>query len=102
MNYWRTFLSFSFFAHFFTLSNKLLRMAVKKAKKKELGIIDHEKVEYEPVRKDFYVEPPDLADMTKDEVDLLRAELDCIKIRVFLLPLKLITNNSRELNVLSQ
>jgi ATP-dependent RNA helicase DDX46/PRP5 len=39
-------------------------------------------MEYEPFRKDFYVEPVELAEMDQYEVDLLRAELDGIKIRV--------------------
>ena len=53
----------------------------KKAKKKDLAAIDHTRVSYESFRKEFYVPPPDIADMTDEEADLLRLELDGIKIR---------------------
>lgn len=58
-------------------------MAVKKAvKRKDVAKVDNSKMDYEPFRKEFYVEPSDLAEMTQEEVDLLRADLDGIKIRV--------------------
>lgn len=38
-------------------------------------------MEYEEFRKDFYIEPPELREMTSDQADLLRIELDGIKIR---------------------
>lgn len=59
----------------------ILAMAAKMKKKKELPAVDHSKVKYEPFRKNFYVEPADLADLTEQEVDELRLELDAIKIR---------------------
>ncbi len=59
----------------------ILALAAKKAKKKDLATVDHAKVKYEPFRKEFYVPPPDIAAMTDEEADLLRLELDGIKIR---------------------
>lgn len=56
-------------------------LAAKKAKKKDLAIIDHDKIRYEPFRKAFYHAPPDVAAMTEEEADLLRLSLDGIKIR---------------------
>ena len=53
----------------------------KKAKKKDLTVVDHSRIAYEPFRKEFYIAPPDIAEMTDDEADLLRLELDGIKIR---------------------
>ncbi|KAI9596059.1 P-loop containing nucleoside triphosphate hydrolase protein [Syncephalis fuscata] len=60
----------------------ILALAAKKAaKRKDVAQVDHSKMDYEPFRKDFYVEPAELAEMDQCEVDLLRAELDGIKIR---------------------
>ncbi|KAF8605294.1 P-loop containing nucleoside triphosphate hydrolase protein [Ceratobasidium sp. AG-I] len=59
----------------------ILALAAKKAKKKDLAIVDHDKMKYEPFRKAFYHPPPDVAAMTEDEADLLRLSLDGIKIR---------------------
>lgn len=59
----------------------ILALAAKKAKKKELAAVDHGRIKYEPFRKEFYVPPPDIAAMTDEEADLLRLELDSIKIR---------------------
>lgn len=59
----------------------ILALAAKKAKKKEMATVDHSRVKYEPFRKEFYVPPPDIAAMTDEEADLLRLELDSIKIR---------------------
>ena len=58
-----------------------LRSIAKKSKKKDLPVVDHQKVEYLPFRKDFYVEVPELAKMTKAEVDAYRGELEKIKIK---------------------
>lgn len=60
---------------------EILALAAKKAKKKDLASVDHNRVSYEPFRKEFYVPPPDIAAMTDEEADLLRLELDGIKIR---------------------
>lgn len=59
----------------------ILALAAKKAKKKEMAVVDHAKVRYEPFRKEFYVPPPDIASMTEDDAELLRLALDGIKIR---------------------
>ncbi|KAJ7638690.1 P-loop containing nucleoside triphosphate hydrolase protein [Roridomyces roridus] len=60
---------------------EILALAAKKAKKKEMATVDHTRIQYEPFRKEFYIPPPDIAAMTDDEADLLRLELDGIKIR---------------------
>ncbi|TFK76034.1 P-loop containing nucleoside triphosphate hydrolase protein [Pluteus cervinus] len=59
----------------------ILALAAKKAKKKDLAAVDHSRVKYEPFRKEFYIPPPDIAAMTDEEAELLRLELDGIKIR---------------------
>ncbi|KAJ8663783.1 hypothetical protein O0I10_000057 [Lichtheimia ornata] len=59
----------------------ILAMAAKRAKKKDLAAVDHSQMDYEPFRKNFYIEPPELREMTPDQVDMLRIELDGIKIR---------------------
>lgn len=58
-----------------------LRSIAKKSKKKDLPIVDHRNIEYIPFRKDFYVEVPELAKMTKTEVDAYRNELEKIKVK---------------------
>ena len=62
-------------------AEEIMALAVKKVKKKELATIDHTKLSYESFRKEFYAPPPDVAQMTDEEADLLRLELDGIKIR---------------------
>ncbi|KAI7849355.1 P-loop containing nucleoside triphosphate hydrolase protein [Circinella umbellata] len=62
-------------------SEDILALAAKKARKKDLAIVDHSQIDYEPFRKNFYIEPPELKEMTSDQVDMLRIELDGIKIR---------------------
>ncbi|KAF9952281.1 pre-mRNA processing RNA-helicase [Mortierella alpina] len=59
----------------------ILAMAAKRIKKKDIPTVDHSKMHYEYFRKDFYLEPPEMADMTPEEVHSLRLELDGIKIR---------------------
>lgn len=59
----------------------ILALAAKKAKKKDIAAVDHSKINYEPFRKAFYHPPPDVAEMSEEEADLLRLELDGIKIR---------------------
>ncbi|KAJ7068149.1 P-loop containing nucleoside triphosphate hydrolase protein [Mycena amicta] len=59
----------------------ILALAAKKAKKKEIATVDHSRIKYESFRKEFYIPPPDIAAMTDEEADLLRLELDSIKIR---------------------
>lgn len=46
-----------------------------------MAAVDHSQIRYEPFRKDFYIEPPEMHEMTHDQVDLLRVELGGIKIR---------------------
>jgi ATP-dependent RNA helicase DDX46/PRP5 len=53
-----------------------------KVKKKDIQAVDHDQMNYEPVRKNFYIEAPEIAKMTAKEVEILRTELDNIKIRV--------------------
>ena len=59
----------------------ILALAAKKAKKKEMATVDHARIAYEPFRKEFYIPPPDIAEMTDEEAELIRLELDGIKIR---------------------
>jgi ATP-dependent RNA helicase DDX46/PRP5 len=59
----------------------ILALAAKKARKKDLAVVDHAKIVYEPFRKAFYHPPPDIAELTEDDAELLRLELDGIKIR---------------------
>ncbi|KAJ5185667.1 hypothetical protein N7472_010507 [Penicillium cf. griseofulvum] len=59
----------------------VLAMAAIKKKKREIPDIDHNKIDYEPFRKEFYTEPSNLAEMTEEEVANLRLELDGIKVR---------------------
>ncbi|KAG1460798.1 hypothetical protein G6F56_005865 [Rhizopus delemar] len=59
----------------------IIAYAAKKVKRKDIAPVDHSKMEYEEFRKDFYIEPPELREMTSDQADLLRIELDGIKIR---------------------
>lgn len=59
----------------------ILALAAKKAKKKDLALTDHARISYEPFRKEFYATPPEIAAMTDEEADLVRLELDGIKIR---------------------
>lgn len=56
-------------------------MANMAKKKKELNIVDHDKIYYAPYRKNFYVEVPEIANMTNEEVEQLRDELEGIKVR---------------------
>ncbi|KAH7403383.1 putative Pre-mRNA-processing ATP-dependent RNA helicase prp5 [Cadophora sp. MPI-SDFR-AT-0126] len=58
----------------------ILAMASKVRKKKELPTINYAKLDLEPVRKNFYTEPAELADMTEAELADLRLELDGIKV----------------------
>ncbi|KAJ6647333.1 putative ATP-dependent RNA helicase DDX46 [Pseudolycoriella hygida] len=49
--------------------------------KKELAKIDHSGVEYMPFRKDFYVEVPELAKMTQENVDAYKKELEDVQVK---------------------
>ncbi|KAF0298003.1 putative ATP-dependent RNA helicase DDX46 [Amphibalanus amphitrite] len=49
--------------------------------KKELMKIDHNKIVYQPFRKNFWVEVPELKAMTPADVEAYRAELEGIKVK---------------------
>lgn len=57
------------------------RARLEQKKRKDIPLVDHSKVNYEPFRKQFYYETPELAAMSNEEADMLRLELDGIKIR---------------------
>lgn len=59
----------------------LLALAASKKKKKEVPVVDHKKIEYPPFRKNFYTEPMELSQMTPEEVEILRTELDNVKVK---------------------
>ncbi|CAH8627594.1 unnamed protein product [Heterobilharzia americana] len=50
-------------------------------KKDKLQPIDHSKIDYFPFRKNFYVEVPELAKMSKEDVKAYRASLENIRVR---------------------
>jgi len=50
-------------------------------KKKELAVADHTKIYYRAFRKNFYVEVPELAKLSVEEVNACREELENIKVR---------------------
>jgi len=52
---------------------------LKEKSKKELVKIDHAGIEYEPFRKDFYLEVPEIAKMSDAEVEEYRTELEGVK-----------------------
>uniref|UniRef100_A0A4W4DUM3 Probable ATP-dependent RNA helicase DDX46 n=1 Tax=Electrophorus electricus TaxID=8005 RepID=A0A4W4DUM3_ELEEL len=49
--------------------------------RKILEPVDHQKIQYEPYRKNFYVEVPELAKMTQEEVNEYRLELEGITVK---------------------
>lgn len=49
--------------------------------KKELAKIDHNEIRYAAFRKNFYVEVPEIAKMTQQEVDAYREELEGIRVK---------------------
>lgn len=53
----------------------------KTKKKKDLQAVNHNKVYYSSFRKNFYVEVPELARMTPEEVDEYRKKLENIRVR---------------------
>lgn len=62
-------------------ADDFLAIANKAKKKKDIPVVHHAKVEYEPFRKKFYTEPSDLAQMSEEDAANLRSELDGIKVR---------------------
>ena len=59
--------------------SSILAMASKK-KKKDIPTIDYSKLDLNPIRKNFWVEPQELSQMTEEEIVDLRLELDGIKV----------------------
>lgn len=59
--------------------SSILAMAAKK-KKKDIPTVDYSKLDLKPIRKDFWVEPQELSQMTEEEAAELRMELDGIKV----------------------
>jgi ATP-dependent RNA helicase DDX46/PRP5 len=49
--------------------------------KKELAKVDHSTVEYSSFKKSFYVEVPEIARMTNEEIDAYRSELEGIQVK---------------------
>lgn len=52
-----------------------------KRKKKDIPTVDYSKLDIEPIRKNFWSEPAELAELTEAEVADLRLELDGIKVK---------------------
>ncbi|KAK4449469.1 hypothetical protein QBC34DRAFT_405038 [Podospora aff. communis PSN243] len=59
--------------------SSILAMAAKK-KKKDIPVVDYSKLDITPIRKNFWVEPFELSEMTEEEAADLRLELDGIKV----------------------
>jgi ATP-dependent RNA helicase DDX46/PRP5 len=59
--------------------SSILAMASKK-KKKDIPTTDYSKIELNQIRKNFWVEPQELSQMTEEEAAELRLELDGIKV----------------------
>lgn len=51
------------------------------SKTERLGTVNHDEIDYDPIKKDFYIESREIAAMTKAETRELRAQLDGIKCR---------------------
>ncbi|KAK8149245.1 pre-mRNA processing RNA-helicase [Beauveria asiatica] len=51
-----------------------------KRKKKDIPTVDYSKIDIQPIRKNFWVEPVELSELNETEVAELRAELDGIKV----------------------
>lgn len=50
-------------------------------KKEKLGAVDHSRIHYPPFQKNFYVEVPEIAKMSKDAVKKYRASLEALRVR---------------------
>ncbi|XP_071106220.1 probable ATP-dependent RNA helicase DDX46 [Haliotis cracherodii] len=50
-------------------------------KRKELTVVDHARIYYPSYRKNFYVEVPEIAKLTQEEVDQMREDMEGIKVR---------------------
>ncbi|CEH16015.1 p-loop containing nucleoside triphosphate hydrolase protein [Ceraceosorus bombacis] len=62
-------------------AEEIMALAAAKIKKKEMPAVDHAKMQYEPFRKAFYHPPSEIEEMTEDDAERLRMELDAIKVR---------------------
>ena len=51
------------------------------SKTERLGTVNHDEIDYDPIKKDFYIESREIAAMTKAETRELRTQLDGIKCR---------------------
>ncbi|KAI2784786.1 P-loop containing nucleoside triphosphate hydrolase protein [Daldinia loculata] len=60
--------------------DSFLAIAAKARKKKDIPSVDYSKLDLQPVRKNFWVEPSELSEMTDAELADLRIELDGIKV----------------------
>ncbi|KAI0508397.1 hypothetical protein F5B22DRAFT_404077 [Xylaria bambusicola] len=60
--------------------SSFLALAAKARKKKDIPVHDYSKLDLEPIRKNFWVEPQELSEMTEAELTDLRLELDGIKV----------------------
>lgn len=60
--------------------NDALAAIKNKRKKKEIPTVDYSKLDIQPIRKNFWAEPAELAELTEAEVADLRLELDGIKV----------------------
>jgi ATP-dependent RNA helicase DDX46/PRP5 len=54
---------------------------MKKTKKKEIAQVDHNNMNYQPFRKNFYSMSTEIAAMTEEEVDELRVDLENITVK---------------------
>lgn len=57
-----------------------LAQPIKRRKNKDLPTVDYSKLDLEPIRKNFWVEPAELSALTEAEATELRLELDGIKV----------------------
>lgn len=62
-------------------ADDLLALAARKQKKKDLVAVDHSKMNYESFKRNFYIEPAELRNLSAEEVDMMRVDLGGIKIR---------------------
>ncbi|KAI1820232.1 hypothetical protein F4861DRAFT_77201 [Xylaria intraflava] len=60
--------------------NSFLALAAKARKKKDIPAHDYSKIDLEPIRKNFWVEPSELSEISEAELTDLRLELDGIKV----------------------
>ncbi|KAK1062861.1 pre-mRNA processing RNA-helicase [Friedmanniomyces endolithicus] len=61
-------------------TDDIMAMAAKR-KRKDIPAVNHAKMQYEPFRKAFYTEPIELAEMTAEDLDILRSDMDNITVR---------------------